>query len=168
MPASVVDELLAAYAELKRSLSRRLGNVHDAQDLAQSSFERVYAHALTFPIGSPRALLFRVAQNLCIDQGRRAQAETRLHEAYGLANRSAAAPSAERVAAERQALEAIVARLARLPRRRREVFILVRAYGYTHAEVGERLGISLAAVEKHVVRATLDCSDAFACFGGTE
>lgn len=38
---SLTDEPIAAYAELRRFLSRRLGNGEDAADVAQSSFKRI-------------------------------------------------------------------------------------------------------------------------------
>lgn len=158
---NVIDALLVAYSELRRSLSRRLGNQHDAADVAQSSFENVYARALATPVASPRALLFRTAQNLCIDRERRRQIEVRVLKALEVTG-PAAVPSAEHVCAARQAVARIAARLARLPGKRREVFVLARVYGYTHAEIAARLSLTLAAVEKHVVRATLDCSGVFA------
>ncbi|MCW5603344.1 MAG: hypothetical protein KIT18_02180, partial [Burkholderiales bacterium] len=71
------------------------------------------------------------------------------------------APSVERVVADRQALARITSRLQRLPEKRRDAFVLVRVYGCTHAEAAAQLGLSVAAIEKHVVRATLDCADLF-------
>jgi len=84
----LVQELVAHYADLRRQLTRDLRDPHYAADIAQSSFERVYAHALKLNsdiridsasngtagaggIESPRALLFRVARNLCVDDARR-------------------------------------------------------------------------------------------------
>jgi RNA polymerase sigma factor (sigma-70 family) len=160
MPQSIVSELLSAYAELRRWLSLRLGNPHDAADVAQSSFEQVYAYATGSPVTSPRALLFSTARSLCIDRGRRRQVEARVLETFRAAPQPLS-PSAERVAEERQALERIAGRLARLPKKRREAFILVRVYGHSHADAASRLQVSVAAVEKHVVRATLDCSELF-------
>lgn len=98
---ALTDELLAAYTDLCCWLGRRLGNPHEAADVAQSSFERVYTHALEAPITAPRALLFRTAHHLCIDQARRRHSERRLLEARGV-GQATTAPSAERVAAERQ------------------------------------------------------------------
>src|SRR3989475_8893335 len=79
----LIQELVAHYGDLRRQLTRDLRDPHYAADIAQSSFERVYVHALglrsgkkaeTLPdagIESPRALLFRVARNLCIDDARK-------------------------------------------------------------------------------------------------
>lgn len=49
-------------------------------------------------------------------------------------------------------VEAAEAAVDELPRRRREVFILSRQHGLSHAEIGDILGISLKAVEAHIAR----------------
>jgi RNA polymerase sigma-70 factor (ECF subfamily) len=68
--------------------------------------------------------------------------------------RDANAVSAERIALKHQLIEKIVARLETMPGRRRDVFLLFRVYGYSRQEIASRLGITEAAVAKHVVRAT--------------
>jgi RNA polymerase sigma factor (sigma-70 family) len=152
---AVVDELLACYGELRAHLRGRLRNADDAADLAQATFMQAYAHALAFPVDSPRALLYRTAHNLCIDRHRRATTEAATLETWALLQPDEG-PCAERTVAARRALEHVAARLLRLPRLRREVFVLVRVYGHSHAELCAQLGLSRDAVEKHIVRATLD------------
>ncbi|RZJ24380.1 MAG: RNA polymerase sigma factor [Haliea sp.] len=174
MLRDVVQDLVTAYRDLRRHLAYELRNADDAADIAQSSFERVYAHATAAPslqagrgIESPRALLFHTARNLCIDAGRR-----RLTEAAWLASHTAltadsSAPSAEQVALERQLLARVAGLLEQLPARRRDVFILFKVYGYSREDIAERLGITEAAVAKHVVRATLDCAGALAALAAS-
>lgn len=62
---------------------------------------------------------------------------------------------------QREALKRVAARLEKMPRLRREVFVLARLYGYSHAEICARLDLSEAAVKKHIVRASMDCADLF-------
>ncbi len=152
------DELLAAYDELRRFLAGRLRNADDAADVAQSSFERVYAHALAGPVTSPRALLFHTARNICIDHARRGAIARAWLEEHADLSANDAAPSVEHVVAHRQLVERVFECLQQLPARRREVFLLFRAYGYTREEIAARLEITEAAAAKHVVRATLDCA----------
>ncbi|MNV90164.1 RNA polymerase factor sigma-70 [compost metagenome] len=64
------------------------------------------------------------------------------------------------MASQRQIAQRVADVLASLPARRMRVFILYRAYGHSRAEIAGLLGISEAAVAKHLVRATLDCSHA--------
>jgi len=163
----LIQELVAHYGDLRRQLTRDLRDPHYAADIAQSSFERVYVHAMGLRAGrkaatagaeieSPRALLFRVARNLCIDDARKRKTAQEWTRQQLVLQQSA--PSSEYLAAQRQILDRVVAALEGLPPRRREVFILFRAHGYTRAEIAEQLNITEMAVAKHMVRATLDCS----------
>lgn len=171
MLREVVQELLAAYRDLRRHLAHELRNPDDAADIAQSSFERVYTRATTSAGGLgaiefPRALLFHTARNLCIDAGRHRQIEQAWLAASTAEQREAAAPSAEQVALHRQLLARVAELLEQLPPRRRDVFVLFKVYGYSREEIALRLGITEAAVAKHVVRATLDCAGALADLAG--
>ncbi|SHH81601.1 Sigma-70, region 4 [Pollutimonas bauzanensis] len=67
------------------------------------------------------------------------------------------APSVEREVGARQQLDCLMARLAAMPRKRREAFILVRIYGCSHAEAAEHLNSTKMAIEKHIVRGVIDC-----------
>ena len=157
-----VEELLAAYTELRRILACRLGNPDEAADVAQLSFERVYTRSLTAPITAPRALLFRTAQRICLDGARHRDVVRRWEDTAGVLRHKASAVSAEQLASDRQLLDKIVQCLERMPARRREVFLLFRVDGYSRQHIAAQLGITEAAVAKHVVRATLDCARCFA------
>lgn len=170
----LIQELVEHCADLRRQLTRDLKDPHYAADIAQSSFERVYIQAIEtrdgipaeaparHAIESPRALLFRVARNLCIDDARRRKvAQDWVHRHAG-AGMFPTAPSSEYFAAQNQVLARVVEAMEKLPPRRREVFLLFRAYGYTRAEIAKRLDITEMAVAKHLVRAAIDCSRVFA------
>lgn len=162
---NVVEELLACYGKLCRHLTRELRDSDTADDIAQHSFEKVYAKMLkegAAAIESPQALLFHTAHNIVIDFIRQRKhqqdyLDARMAEAESLQNHAA---SAETIAMYRQLMERVIDRLEQLPGRRRDVYVLFRVYGYTRAEIAERLSITEAAVAKHVVRATLDCASA--------
>ncbi|MNV11039.1 putative RNA polymerase sigma factor FecI [compost metagenome] len=166
----LVEELVRHYKDLRRHLTRELRDAEHAADIAQSSFERVYTHALALKdlppeadnsgpkIGSPRALLFRAARNLCIDAARHRQVVQEWSRERSHVDAAMAAPSSEYIMAQKQVLERVVQTIEKLPPRRREVFLLFKAYGYTHAEIAARLGITEMAVAKHLVRAVLDCA----------
>ncbi|MHC3907390.1 hypothetical protein ACMZ4X_00603 [Achromobacter marplatensis] len=161
-----VDDLLSHYRDLYRHLSYQLRNPDDAADIAQTSFERAYASGLDEArkngpgIESSRGLLFRIAHNLCIDEARRRKvAQTWLTEHAPL-EAEQTAPSSEQIVSQRQMAERVAEVLASLPARRMQVFLLYRAYGHSRAEIAQQLGITEAAVAKHLVRGTLDCSRA--------
>ena len=121
---------------------------------------RVYAvlalQAREVAVRDLRALLFRTGKNIVIDDARRRQVDAQLLQTLALVAADDA-PSTERVIASRQQLELLVRRLTAMPRKRREVFVLVRIYGFSHAEAAAHMDISIASVEKHVVRAVCGC-----------
>jgi len=179
----LVQELVAHYADLRRQLTRDLRDPHYAADIAQTSFERVFAQA-TKSLGagrtgstsdavsgeakhnggieSPRALLFRVARNLCIDEARHRKVTQEWVGTHATIGTPLTAPSSEYILAQQRVLARVVETMEKLPPRRREVFLLFRAYGHTRAEIAQKLNITEMAVAKHLLRATIDCSRVFA------
>ncbi|WP_133858700.1 sigma-70 family RNA polymerase sigma factor [Comamonas sp. JUb58] len=149
--------LASYYAELLNFFSRSLNDRQAAADVVQESYARVLAlQAREVAVRDLRALLFRTGKNIVIDDARRRQTDAQLLQTLALVSADEA-PSTERIIASRQQLEHLVRRLSAMPRKRREVFVLVRIYGYSHAEAAAHMDISLASVEKHVVRAVCDC-----------
>jgi RNA polymerase sigma-70 factor (ECF subfamily) len=59
----------------------------------------------------------------------------------------------ERVFLGKEALNRASVALLELPERTRTIFVLRRLEGMRYADVARRLGISVSAVEKHMVRA---------------
>jgi RNA polymerase sigma-70 factor (ECF subfamily) len=59
----------------------------------------------------------------------------------------------ERVLCGKEELRAATTALLSLPERTRTVFILRRLEGYRYRDIAAHLGISVSAVEKHMVRA---------------
>lgn len=174
---NLILELIAHYADLRRQLTRELRDPHHAADIAQSSFERVYTQVLEGRAGtsadtacrtsgsvieSPKALLFKVARNLCIDEARKKKVAGEWAGSQQAMDLHAAVPSSEYLVAQKQILDKVIKTLESLPPLRREVFILSRAHGYTRTEISAQLKISEVAVAKHLVRAAIDCSRVFA------
>lgn len=169
---NLIHELVTHYGALRKQLMRELKDPHHAADIAQASFERVYVQTLSTHavegdgaadgdkarIESPRALLFRVARNLCIDEARKRKVAHDWVDRHADGGLVQTVPSSEYVAAQRQLLARVIETLERLPPRRRNVFVMFRAHGYTRAEIAARLNITEMAVAKHLVRATIDCS----------
>ncbi|PYB85121.1 MULTISPECIES: RNA polymerase sigma factor [Pseudomonas] len=155
---AAVDDLLAHYSDLRRYLCGRLRNPDDAADIAQSSFAQAYAHALNAPVINARALLFQAARNLCIDQHRRRSTELAALEDW-LARADWLSPSVEEIMIAREQLQHLIARIERMPKLRREVFVRVRLHGHSHREVCEALGLSAKSVELHIARAVFDLSE---------
>lgn len=143
------------YTELVNFFSRSLNDREAARDVVQESYARVMAMDYGVALMDLRALLYRTGKNIVIDDARRRKAETSMLQTFALLHADEQ-PCAERHVSARQQLERLAARLDVMPRKRREAFILVRIYGFRHDEAAAHLGASIAAIEKHVVRAVLD------------
>jgi RNA polymerase sigma factor (sigma-70 family) len=149
------------HRELLNFLARQVSDRDTAADLAQESYVRVLAvqHAGRC-IVDVRALLYRTAHNLLIDRHRRAA--VRRHEDLD-AIPEHAQPQApahlqpDEALAAMQVARAYVVTIEALPPRCREAFVLHVFDGLSHAQVGQRMGISASMVEKHIVRAMVAC-----------
>lgn len=154
----------AAYANryrpaLVRYFQRHLGNRHDAEDLAQEALARLCRSASA--IENVEAYLMRIASNLLRDRYRRDQTQkTSLHDAFDEWNDKhlnplGEVPGGDRVYEGRARLERFLQALDELSPRCRQVFLLQRYDGMTYSAIAKRLGISMSAVEKHMMRALL-------------
>lgn len=154
------------YRELLGFLTRSVKDRDLAADLTQESYVRVLAaQQAGRSVLAPRALLYRAARNLVIDQHRRAHVrgenadaawrredETCLDE---LAGPSSFEPEA--ALASQQRLAAMIATIERLPPRCREVFMLYKFDGLSYAEIAEQMKISPRTVEMQLQIAMQAC-----------
>lgn len=143
---------------------RHTGDAADAEDLTQEVFVRALRLDGDRAIHSPDTFVFTIASNLLRDRSRRRMARqadrhVSLDRGGQDDNPSPAVEipaedlSAERVLIDRERLRQALEALDKLPARTREIFILFRLEGMRQSEIAARLGISVSAVEKHVVRA---------------
>lgn len=137
-------------------LRRRLGCAHDAADLSHDAYERLMASGRLPAEGQGRAFLMQIARGLVIDLHRRRALERAYLDALAQLPESHM-PSAEARAQALQTLAAIDTALDSLPAKAREAFILSRFDGLTYSAIAQRLGISVALVRKHMLRAAQAC-----------
>lgn len=152
---ALVDYLTTHYGRLRQRLTRLLGNGDLAGDALQDTWLRIQGreHEEDAQIQSPTGYLIRVAVNIAMDIQRR-QSRTMPYEAVSaLLEVSDPSPGPEQAAQGRSELEAVLQLMERLPRRRREVLLMVRVEGLQQKEVAERLGVSLRTVEHELKRA---------------
>ncbi len=141
--------------ELGRFLRRRLADSHLAGDLVQDTFVRVIERP-DIRVADWRAYLFTIARNLLanhVKQESRRRTEPVPHE--WMADIAADAPSPEDAADARLQLDRLRRIVDALPPRTRDIFVLNRVDGLSHAEVAQRLGISESSVQKHLAQAIL-------------
>lgn len=139
------------YGELVAYLERLAGERASAEDIAQEAGIRLVEAGERETLSNPRAFLFHVATNLARDLlRRRITRDAAMPELIAMERHE---PAADAVAAAREEVEQVGAALAQLPARAREVLVLARVEGMSHAEIGERLGIAPKTVENHLGRA---------------
>ena len=151
MTKPIINEILAAYGELRRYLAHRLGNPDDAADATHDAVIRVLETTGT-AIVQPRAYFRRTAFNAATDAYRRRVA----HEMVpfdAVPEPAAASDDPEAMLRASRFLSALDAALAELPPKCRQVFIWQRLDGLTQAEIAARMGLSKNMIEKYMIRA---------------
>jgi RNA polymerase sigma factor (sigma-70 family) len=141
-------------AALARYFSRRINNAADVEDLVQEVFARIVARDSGQPVLHLRGYVFQTAASVLADRGRRRIVRhADAHVAFDPDRHADQDFDADRILVGREDLRAATAALLSLAARTRIVFILVRLEGLKHRDVAAQLGISVSAVEKHMVRA---------------
>ncbi len=130
--------LLQSFAEhrqaLMRFLTRRLGNPALAEDFAHETWVRAAHSPGSAIIGNPRSYLFHIAANLAVDHQQRGERRE--------TERAGDSPLPQNVVLYRSEFARLVRVIEDLPARCREVFLLCRFEGLSHADIADRLGIS--------------------------
>ncbi len=194
MSSSGDDRLRQLYLvhrrRLVRSLSRRLSDGDEAEEVAQEAWTRVLSRRGDGGIGDLVRYLYRTARNLAIDRLRHRQVESRvlghrvsfvedepvpddgsggrLETSGGIAADGRrpnlvlmdGGHSHERVANQRQELTAIAGAINALEPRCRQAFIWHRFHGHGYREIARRLDVSVSSVEKYIMTALLACREA--------
>lgn len=149
------------HRELLNFLLRQVNDRDTAADLAQETFVRVLAaQSSGRAVLDMRALLYRTARNLVIDQHRRSK--VRRHDDLDALPEDQHPPAPkhlqpEELLASQQVIRAYVATIEALPERCREAFVLRVFDECSHAQIAQHMGISVSMVEKHIVRAMVAC-----------
>lgn len=142
---------------------RMLGSAAEAEDVTQDAFLRWYG-ADREELVSPQAWLTRVTTNLCLN--RLSSARARRENYVGpwlpepvLTDRDGVGPL-ETVEQRDSISLAVLVMLERLTPPERAVFVLREAFGHSHREIAEVLGVSEAGSRQLHRRARVRLSDA--------
>jgi RNA polymerase sigma factor (sigma-70 family) len=160
------DRLDAQYrGSLMAYFLRRVRDRAEAEDLTQEVFLRVVRQDESGDANRASAYIFRIAANLLHDRYRRAQTRQaaahasldqrpELQLAPGLPSNLIEDRAPERVLLARESLAEVMRALGELSERTRDVFILHRLENMRQREIAELFGLSVSAVEKHIIKAT--------------
>lgn len=148
------------YDELINYLTRITGNRDAAAEITQETFVRVLESQATtianMDVHNPRALLFKTARNIAVDQHRKmlVRKHENIDDVVALAH---SANEPDTIAEGRQQIDAIFQTIDGLPPRCREAFVLYKLEGLPQAIIARQMGISLNMVEKHIGAGMLAC-----------
>jgi RNA polymerase sigma-70 factor (ECF subfamily) len=139
---------------------RRVRNEADVEDLVQDVFARIVARDSSEPVTHLGAYVMKTASSVIADNARRrAVRHADLHVPFDPDLHAGEEIGPERVLSGREELDAAAAALLSLPERTRTVFVLRRLEGYRYRDIADHLGISVSAVEKHLVKALRHLTD---------
>jgi RNA polymerase sigma factor (sigma-70 family) len=157
---SLRQEVHALYSDhhdwLSGWLRRRLGNSFDAADLVQDVFMRLLVRRQPIEAREPRAFLSTVAHGLVVEHWRRRELELAWLETLA-AQPEPVAPSVENRQIFLETLVEIDRLLDALKPAVRTAFLLAQLDGLSCPRIAERLGVSLATVERHIAKALRTC-----------
>lgn len=146
----------AHHCWLSTWLRNRLGDAHQAADLAHDIFVRLLAREEPVDAREPRALLTTIAQRALFSHYRRQRLERAYLEALSHAA-PALAMSPEERAMLLETLVEIDRMLDGLPAPVKRAFLLSQLDGLKQAEIAHALNISLATVKRYLVKAAMHC-----------
>lgn len=181
--AAAADWVPPSWEEIVRTHSARVyrlayrlcGNQHDAEDLTQEVFVRVFRSLSTYQPGTFEGWLHRITTNLFLDMVRRRQRirfEGLAEDAHErLPGRE---PSPQQLLDERGFDSDVQAALDELPPEFRAAVVLCDIEGLSYEEIAATLGIKLGTVRSRIhrgraqLRAALEHRNARAALPGTE
>jgi RNA polymerase sigma factor (sigma-70 family) len=127
----------------------------DVDDMLQDVALRVHVCRRDDAILNGRAYLFQVARSVITDRRRRAVSHGRDRQEQLAPDHDLVEERCpERILLGKQRLAEVMRLLQLQPERTREIFRLHRLEHASYGEIADRLGISVSAVEKHVMRAS--------------
>ena len=157
----LAERLTGLYLEnrvrLQAFLGKRLGawSSHEAEDLTHETFMRFWAaYGDGATVENPLAMLYRIAVNIVRDEARsRSYRSQQMEGITGDLFAPLPEPGPEATVSSMQTARQLRQAIDGLPPRCREVFLMHKFGGMSHAGIADLLNISSAAVEKHIMRA---------------
>lgn len=156
-PVATFQPMLPAeHARLLRYFNRRVGR-DAAPDLVQEVFARMFGAGTLERIENPPAYLTRIARNLLIDRARQKKRDCTIIFPFD-EGRDAASRAEQTWRIEATDLLRLYRQAVRtMPPKTRRVFVMHRLRRMTYKQIAEHIGISIATVEYHMMRALTLC-----------
>ncbi|GLZ43236.1 RNA polymerase sigma factor SigE [Actinokineospora sp. NBRC 105648] len=147
------DEVVREHGDRVYRLAYRLaGNAHDAEDLTQETFIRVFRSLASYKPGTFEGWLHRITTNLFLDMVRR-RSRLRMEGLPDDTDRIVGDdPSPEEVYEETHLDPDLQASLDELPPEFRAAVVLCDVEGLSYEEIGATLGVKLGTVRSRIHR----------------
>ncbi|AHH94331.1 RNA polymerase sigma factor SigE [Kutzneria viridogrisea] len=147
------DEIVREHADRVYRLAYRLsGNQHDAEDLTQETFIRVFRSLASYKPGTFEGWLHRITTNLFLDMARR-RSRLRMEGLPEDTDRLVGDdPSPEQVYSATHLDPDLEAALDELPAEFRAAVVLCDVEGLSYDEIGATLGVKLGTVRSRIHR----------------
>lgn len=131
---------------------RRVGH-ESAPDMVQEVFARAAGSVQAGKLINPAAFLRRVARNLLIDRSRRRKTDNVVLFPLDEAHHGVSLPEQEQIIEVRDLARLYHRAVDTLPEKSRRIFLMHRIDELSYRDIHERLGISIATVEYHMMKA---------------
>jgi len=150
------------FRRLRMLLLRRGRTREEAEDLIQDAFLKMQEYCerggqVRQPEGFLVRTVLRLAANARRDAHRNLYCEEPVENLTLIVDTT---PTPDEVLAGDQCLERMRDALDAVSRRMRDVFFMQRLDGLSYAQIAQRLGVSISAVEKHIASALVILADA--------
>ena len=147
------DVVTQHSARVYRLAYRLTGNPHDAEDLTQEVFVRVFRSLSSYTPGTFEGWLHRITTNLFLDQARR-KSKIRFDALADDADQRLPGrmPSPDTQVADGMLDDDVEAALAALPPEFRAAVVLCDIEGLTYEEIADVLGVKLGTVRSRIHR----------------
>jgi RNA polymerase sigma factor (sigma-70 family) len=148
------DQVVREHADRVYRLAYRLsGNPHDAEDLTQETFIRVFRSLGSYKPGTFEGWLHRITTNLFLDAARRKQRIRFEGLADEVAHRLAGSePTPAQAFDDSHLDDDVQAALKALPPEYRAAVVLCDIEGFSYEEIAATLGVKLGTVRSRIHR----------------
>lgn len=157
---SVVALYKDRQKKLVRYVQRFLRSHAEAEEVSQEAFLRAYAAEVGGATEYSEALLYTVARNLALSELRKRTTRAHGHHEESLRlDQHDFRNDPETRAIDRNMIACVERAMSTMPPKCLEVFQLRKIDELSHAEISDKLGISVKTIERHLTKALRICRE---------
>jgi len=146
-----LEELYPHEAMLRAWLASRFPSVSGFEDIIQEAYIRTVKRSRNKYLAAPKAFLFAIARNLCIDSLRREKIVR--FESLGELDSQVVIDQVKGIPEcmiDKEEFEMLTKAIQSLPKKCRRIFTLRKVYGLSLKQISDELHISVKTVEAQI------------------